>query len=242
MTTNSTTDLSLAEEIPVVDMVPPVVGRCFEKVPADLRGLTEEEVEAKLLKRDYTPSLTDNRLRLGFWAEYERAINHGGKMVIENVIRGKCSRRHFYEVILKDYRRVAWLTTPPVEYKMSLEEALHAGVRKLREILDFPLYKDGNPDTKAADIILRTVAMLDVRVKGAITQRMDVRSLSVSVDAKAKEAAQIAPLDSIESIDAKIRALEAKVSSPVQLDKTYEIKEEEKVTIELDATGFTRGN
>ena len=143
------------------------------------QAIEDEEVLRKRVK----PSIVLNRLRLGFWKEYDYAQFKGKKMCLENIYRGVCSEEEFLN-ILETTRYGAWLLKPPTDYISNLEEALCTGINRLREMLEIPLYEERHVkvgrdeyvkqkvfDKGAAEILLKVVNMVDSRVNGAVVQR-----------------------------------------------------------------------
>ncbi len=124
---------------------------------------------------------TDKRLRISFWIEYDRAQAGKRVMGMSNVFSGVCTRMYFDNEVLHRPGKLAWILTPPVAYTNVMEEALVFGVEKLRDILDIDL-KDakGQVNVKAGELLLKTIQFLDARVKGAIVQKVDTRSLVVT--------------------------------------------------------------
>ena len=145
---------------------------------ADERAL-KKVVNDALRKADRNPiGPLENRLRVGFWNEYNRAQDVRGKMDMTRVFAGVCTSQYFFHNVLRNKERLAWMLCPPVAYMNAMEEALLHGIEQIRDILDAPLYdKKGTLISKNAELLLRTVQWLDQRVKGAIIQKMDTRSL-----------------------------------------------------------------
>lgn len=189
----------------LVNLLPAAVSEAVLSVPDDLLELELDQLEKQMSWGRFHQ--IDKRLRVSFWAEYDRAIQDGNKMHIHNVYQGVCSRMQFYRVI-QDRVRMAFILTPPESYTISVEEALLQGVRRLREILEFPLYdKKGNPNTKVAEVIVKTYAMLDMRVKGAVVQRVEQKNLNVNVNGN--QALEQLP-ETVADLDRELLDLEAR--------------------------------
>jgi len=177
----------------MINMAPPwLQARMRSEGMMKYMELPEEELE-KLVK----PSLTLKRLRTNFWREYEmihrnygRTSHQENNISIYRICVGICTNDFFANKIAPNDLLLAWIIRPPVNYEVAMEEALQHGLDRMREILNFPLYKrkfnkDGlpvvdkftgeqvlEPDEKIANIMLKTVAFLDLRVKGAIPQKI----------------------------------------------------------------------
>lgn len=190
----------------VYNLLPEAVLRRVTEVPTELFTKTAEELADLMPNRRF--SVLDYRVRQTFWREYERASQLMVPMNMQNVISGVCNRSHFMGRVLTDPVRVAFMLLPPTDYKVALEETLGTLVEKLRQVADLPVHdEDGKPNYKNIDIILKAFPHVDNRVKGGVTQRLETKSLTLSVQAE-----QSAP-ESVDAIDVKLRELESKVTA-----------------------------
>lgn len=145
----------------------------------------EQELFSFLRHRKATPTATDNRLRLKFWFEYDRAKESQGKLVVTNVISNVCSRELFYAHYLKRATKVAWLLCPPADYSHKISEALEFGLEQMRDILAQShtiTDKDGNLigiDHKLASLKLQVFKVLDDRKNGMATQKIEKKSAHI---------------------------------------------------------------
>lgn len=184
----------------------------FNQDERSLRALFKEaNKNGKLTHREAEIGATENRIRVAFWTEYNRAQDSGGRMNLANVCAGICTKAYFYNEITKRKTKLAWVLTPPTSYTSAMEEALIYGVEKIRDILDIEL-KDskGNVNVKAAEVLLKTIQFLDQRVKGAIVQKVDTRSLVVHADTRSKPK-ESEPL-TLEAVQKQLQSLEAKAT------------------------------
>lgn len=177
----------------IVRLVPNTVSESitqhsFEK--PELFDKDEHELHKYLREQNRTPTATDNRLRLKFWTEYDRAMSRGEKaMNMVNVLAGVCSRELFYGHYLRNPHKVAWLLCPPTGYMVKAEEALEFGLEQLRDILNQPHTIGGKVDTKLGELKAKIVMMLDTRVKGAVVQKQMNLNVNTSNESVAKAAA-----------------------------------------------------
>ncbi len=92
-----------------------------------------------------------------------------------HICQGVCSKQFFYEGFLSNPGRVAWLLTPPASFNSLANEALNFGIEQMRDILELDHFtiKKGKPviDYKLIALKMRAIALLDLRVKGAPTQK-----------------------------------------------------------------------
>lgn len=202
----------------------------------ELMSWSEEELVDRI-----RPNLTLKRLRSAFWYEYERLhSNHGRPTIHEKQIgvyrmcQGICTSQYFMEKVAKNNYYLAWIIRPPVNYLKALNESLEYGLDRMREILNFPLYKkkftkEGlpitdkqtgaqveEPDNQTANMVLKTVAFLDLRVKGAVplkihqvTQQQNLNYNVNAGDSRVQVDAEKLDMNllSIEDLDKKIAGL-----------------------------------
>ncbi len=137
-------------------------------------------------KYRYLTPATDCRLRMSFWLEYERAIAESEKMVVRNVHSLVCDDRTFYRLFATCPGRTAFLLCRPVKYEEQVKEMLAHGLRRYRQILDRSVdLPNGKIDHKLLAIQVKIVAMMDMRLHGAPTQK--VQQLNVNVDAGSRQ-------------------------------------------------------
>lgn len=156
------------------------------------------------------PTPSDNRLRLKFWDEYDRAQATGTKINISNVVRGVVMPEYFTQTFLDRPEKIAWLMCPPASYIVKMEEALAFGIEQLRDILQLPHVNPttSKVDTKLAELKAKIVAMMDLRVKGAIPQKIEQRNMNLNVNMKEETVMSHMVERSQAEIDEKIRELE----------------------------------
>jgi hypothetical protein len=138
-------------------------------------GMGENEAR-KALK----PNDTEDALRLSFWIEYNRVQDTGTKFVMTNVYGPVCSLATFYENYVKRPKTIAWLIIPPQEYMRSLESYLNEGKETLGKILRMDVFDSkGKIDPRRAKIFLAAFQMVENRVMGAVTQRIEQKTRSL---------------------------------------------------------------
>lgn len=186
----------LTDERSVVNLVPPDLMRLILTVPQEMLDLDEYEKRLR-----WKPTPTEGSLRLSFWREYEYAHAAHAKMHPPRIFAGICTGEYFYTLI-KNPRKLAWLITPPRSYMHSLEESLEVGMIRLREILQ-TLPVDGRDAHKNAKVLLDITQMLDIRKHGAVTQRLETKSVNVTVDATASP-------PSLEDVRERLKQIEMK--------------------------------
>lgn len=209
-----------------------VIETLKERMPVAYLYMTEQQLEAK-----FRPSSDIQKLRIAFWKEYESAQCDLRKMNIANIGRLIGQASLSLARTLKDPQHLAVILCPVTSYDNFLEEGLMAGSKKLRQIIDMPLFNDdGTPDHKTMEIVLKAVAFLDMRKHGGIVQKQ----LQVSMTKNSQNS--LIQNASMEEIDAKIRQLEEKHELDIarqevgsQLPELVEIETTDKVINELEA-------
>jgi hypothetical protein len=184
-------------------------------------------IEESVMKAEIHPTVTLLRIRVGFWTEYENAISRGAQIKGSQIYAGICTENYFKDKILTDNRKLAFLLCPPTDYVVQVKEALQAGMETMRQILGAKVIDDeGFLIPKAAEAVIKVVAMLDQRVKGAIVQRVDQRTVNMNLN-KEMGAKDVLPsnMDELQALLDKTK--QALVSHPVrtapaQLDRAHE--------------------
>jgi hypothetical protein len=184
----------------IYNLVPNYVKKAIDQIIPDDLNRSEEE-----LKRLLEPDVFLCQLRYAFWREYNSAQEDYRMMNIASVATMMGVPLHNVTSTLKRPEDLVWVLKPPVSYDLLLEEALNHGIKRLRDdLLNISLFDDeGKFDSKAADIILKTTAFLDMRKNGGIVQK------NLHVHANTREMKKFAKDLSVEEIDSKIRELES---------------------------------
>jgi hypothetical protein len=215
----------------LINLVPPGVAAHLMTASgshSDYFGQAERDLYQRLKSDGFQPNATDNRLRLAFWNEYERAQTHQDKMNVDSIIDGVCSRSYFYGRYLTNAAKVAWLSTPPASYKVIAEEALAFGYEQLREILDLPIKNEttGRLDVKLMELKAKIVAMLDVRVKGAVVQKVEQKNMNLNVSTSDGQVAKMAIGQSMSDIEKRLKELERRERKALNLPEPKDIEAE----------------
>lgn len=147
-----------------------VLHRIRPKMPRVL-FVTEGEL------RDFVkPDERDERIRLGFWDEYNHSTASNKKMSLSAFLHGIMSWETWVTVYEPNDKKMMWVMCPPVSYQVAMRNILHKGTERLMEIMSLPLMdSDGKPDSKVIVNILRAFQLVDIRVKGAVTQKLQIQ-------------------------------------------------------------------
>ena len=175
----------------------------------------EQTEESYVTTHGITPDPLVNRIRIEFWREYDRAQSQLRKIELSNIALGTGTPTNRVLSLLSKRHNICWVLIPPGTYENFLDEALQFGLTRLRkDILGANLYttvidKAGDAHTvmdhKAAELLLKAVAFLDMRKHGGIVSK------NLHVIKSANDLKGVIPsMTSIEDIDKRIKELEQK--------------------------------
>lgn len=219
----------------VINLVPESVYSIFMEAKNQfpkLFGLDEKELANSLGKADLKPSATERRLRAAFWLEYDSAIANHRKININAVYGNVCTYEIFYSLYRRAPSRVAWLLCPPTKYQVLVESSLALGLEAMDEILELPIIDaKGRVNVKLGELKAKITAMLDQRVKGGITQRLEQKTLNLNVHGTQK---QIAAMD-VDEMEKRIRELERKEKKVLHIEHNEDVVDAESVPIEAES-------
>lgn len=204
----------------VVNLLSDAVREKALKLPTHLLGKTAKEIE-----EHFNPSWVDRQLRIAFWDEYFLTIdNNQKKMRMAAVYSHTCSREMFYQLVSNQVR-LAWMLVPPEDYMLKMRSLLDMGLDRLQEILKLPLEMEKtNPKTgekykvinqKLVPEIIKAVAIIDNRVKGAVPMHMkiDATQKNMNVHAHIQAPPGYEPPRTHQDIDKELKAIEAEIKS-----------------------------
>jgi len=202
------------------NLLPPSVAKKLQDgylLRPDLHGLNDREVYKTLKTEGRTPTPHDNRTRLKFWLEYDEAQFDMRKMSVNRIIAGIMTYEHFMSSYMSKPEKASWILCMPASYSAVATEALHFGMDKLRDILEMDdTDAKGRPNVKLLELKTKIIAMLDVRVNGAITQKIEQKTLSVHVNSDERQVKKTLQNLSMDELKARLKAIEEK-SKPTQL-------------------------
>jgi hypothetical protein len=169
----------------VLRLAPDTIRRRMAEMPDDVREMTEPE-----LRKIISPTPQDRQIRLAFWNEYNRVQErYLPKMETIPIIQGIVSEDFFYNKYLSNPHRVAWVLQPPSSYTVRLQDMLHFGMEQLLETLAVPHIVGGKVNTKLLELKLKITAMADMRLNGAVTQKLQIEQKSMNYNVHARNTA-----------------------------------------------------
>lgn len=163
--------------------------------------------DERVFKKEVDPDAITARIRLSFWDEYTRAQDTKTGMRVQNFVRGACSPDYFYKSILPNDYKLAWIVCPPKDYFLAMRDLLEEGIDQLRDIITLP-HKDGKKiNTSLIAQKIKVIQMLDLRVKGAIVQKLQIdqqtKSLNVNVEQPALGVGEMS-LEELQALEEQI--------------------------------------
>jgi len=173
----------------VINLVTERLQELMKQLPQALLAMSEKEIRKKL-----EPGWTEEQLRIAFWDEYFLTVdNNGKKMRLEAVYARVCAKDIFYDKI-KNPLTLAYICKPPQDYIYQMRSLLNVGLERFAEILNLPVKVNGRVDTKLIAEIIKIVTLVDNRVKGAVTQKIQIdgtqKNLNMNVNYEAPKTHQ----------------------------------------------------
>ncbi len=187
------------------NFIPDEVLDWLEDLPMGFIDKTPEELEAA-----FNYDTLVRKIRVAFWVEYEYAVSKLHRLKMSSVARRVGMAPKHLERVFKVHENLAYITLPIESYDNFLDEALSHGLKRVREeLLNIPIKyidKHGNEayNVKAAELLLRTVAFLDLRKHGAPKQKIE----NVNINGRPKEFKDLIDTTNLEAIDKRIAQLE----------------------------------
>jgi hypothetical protein len=131
----------------------------------------------------------EEQIRLAFWDEYAYAQDARCMMNVNRAYNRICTKSYFYDRVVRDQYKLAYILTPPRNYVYRMREMLELAHRRMREVLEMPLVdkKTKQPNTKLISEMVKITVLLENRVMGAVKQKLEVESKSVNVNVSSGE-------------------------------------------------------
>lgn len=173
----------------------------YSQIHPDVLLMSEME-----LTDNFKPSPYDYHLRKRFWEMTKARGPDDPQIEISKLYDGICFASQFYERILKNHYILSWMLTPLEDHSAIFEEFFYTLFMKMRkEMLDMPISE------KTLGHFNKTLENLGNRVLGPVIQKIEQKSMNVTVDAKdmMKEVGPASVEDHIKELKSKITALPA---------------------------------
>lgn len=165
----------------LVNLTKGELNKALKNIPPAYLNMSEEELERKL-----KPSWLMQQLRLSFWEEYYQTVDNGNlQMRLSAILHDLCSRDFFF-TLLNNSLFAGYLIVPPAGYMYKMQSILDLALRRMHEVLSLPiLNKQGVPDTRLIGEIVKIAALVDNRVRGAVTQKISIDQTSKNLNVNA---------------------------------------------------------
>lgn len=165
------------------ELLPTKLLEAIIKLPPEWIGLTDSEIKEK----GYKPTITDRKLRTGFWRAVEAAERTGATMTLSSICRGVCGTGSLQNAMTIP-PRLAYMLAPIVSYEIETETMLTMALERCNEILEMPIHKYEEMenesgeiervrtvDIKKAQLLLQVITNVEDRVKGkAVSKNINV--------------------------------------------------------------------
>lgn len=154
------------------------VKEAIESVPQELYSLSEEALRVRV-----KPTLKLYEVKRAFWEELLMAQERGVTMRNWRIYDGKVSKAYFYEKILTDPAKMAWITSPLDSYEDKSKAALDMVTSRYEDLINMEITTtkkrkvDGEWEEyvevcpKKAAVLLQVIKNLEDRIKGTAIQR-----------------------------------------------------------------------
>lgn len=209
----------------LVNLLPGKMAESLKSISPEILGMTDTD-----LKRLGSIKLTEERLRHAFWMEYNFASLGKRRINMPNVYNGVCRKEYWWQIILTNKYKMAYIFLPPPNYRVQLSELLTVGLEQMRDILlaDHMITDNhGNQmvDARLAGVKAKIVESLHNRVHGATVQKIQTENKTLNVGVT------IDGTETLEDVDRKIREAEEKLGGRVVPVLSREVKEAVKVPL-----------
>lgn len=192
----------------LINITPASISNRLEMISDDFLDMGEKE-----LKKLFTPSEIEERLRVSFWMEYDRAQTTGKQMNISNVYQGICSQTWFLRKTVARNVNLAYMLTPPKNYLVEINNMLNLSNEQMRSIIEAPhIRADGSLDAKAAQVKVNIWESLLLRAKGAVPHVVQSQNLNLNVERKEESST---PIQTGADLDERIKHLEAQINGDI---------------------------
>ena len=219
----------------LINLVTDRLRELMRQLPPALLAMSERDIRKKL-----DPTWLHDQLRLAFWDEYFLTIdNNERRMRLAAIYSQCCSKEGFYNQI-ENPLFLAYLTKPPAGYMLKMRNLLDMAMERLREVLSLDLTNpNGTVNTKLIAEIVKIAALADNRVKGAVTQKIQIdgtqKNLNVNINQSTYE-----PPKTHQDLEKELKDIEKEIlqlKEPAKTPNYFESTEEDgREVIEVRAT------
>lgn len=212
----------------LINMVPtklaPLLHQLKTKMPK-MHNMTEAAIRKAAEVTD-----RDDRVRIAFWDEYDRATTTRQKMSLGRILTGNIPLETWMSVYERQPMKLLFIITPIKSYATAMKAILDRGVNRLQEIINLPFHdKDGKLDTRVISQVLKAIQLVDMRVKGAIIQKVQIQQQTMQMNANvSSEALKELSINDLERLSRQLDKI-SNTQLPPAMEaeiQAYERKEE----------------
>lgn len=193
----------------------PDVGRSVnEYFTGKLRDAMDNLTPQMLLKpeqvlvEELDPTPLDYDIRRQFWMAVDIAKKTEKKHVpTVRVWEDVCHPSYFFDHVLTNPLRVAWISRPIVDYVTFYEAINRAALQKI-----FDYVRNHNINEKTLSHFVKIAEMSANRAYGGVTQKMQIQSKNLNVDITAKQG-ELPQAPDTQQITSRIEHLQGKLLS-----------------------------
>jgi hypothetical protein len=161
-----------ASRISVMDMLVGGIKTSIEAIPPEVMAMSEDE-----LNKVRAPLTVDYLLRKSLWEHFERCQKAGIKEItVSEIYEGITSHQNFYQKVLVNPHRLAWIFIKPPTADVLFEEAFFFGMARIRaEVLTMPI------NEKTMGPIIKAMEWIANRHLGPMIQKMESRNVNLNL-------------------------------------------------------------
>lgn len=145
----------------------------LENIPEDIMCLAEPELE-----KHFRMSEKYYFMRRNLWKKVDECRRLGTASVEhKDIYDGVSAYQNFYQQVMPNPYKLAWLFTPLASFQDNFEEILFIAIRKLRnEVINWQMTE------KNASAFIRMVEFLSNRALGPVIQKIEQKNLNANFD------------------------------------------------------------
>jgi len=155
----------------------------------------------------------DQQLRMAFWAEYDAAQNNQRKFIPRHVWMNIVHNATWYNSVLPNPQRLAWIMCPPGSYVAKTMEVYLCGLELMYEYLKLGVQTDnkGNIDSKLGAVQQKIFEGAGMRVRGSVPMNVMQKTLSFNVHKNADDSNPTSHGTKIEDLESELAKLRSQV-------------------------------
>lgn len=210
----------------IVNLVPSWLSEKIKVIPDEILAMSENE----LIEKGKITS-TERRLKTAWWFEFTKSLHRQLLMKVNEAVTGVMPLDHFKKNFCTNSYKLAYLITPPVNYKHEMVDLLQVGMIQMREMLMMDNYDSkGDVNTRLLEVKFKIVKDIIDRVHGQVIQRVEMKSQNINMNVNRNEVEE-----SAQSIDEQIKNLENMLNAPngvvIDVEEKVKIPEIDRETV-----------